>query len=220
MYAQLKKLKSSIYLLILIALTAMKVAESEANKRFRSAFDCTDSAKNCMEKKGKWIDGIYIEPECWSLSYQKRCDYPSKDDCGRYSHCYFVQIVDCLLTDFYSNCVNQKKKFSCKRWVPQVIEEPKVRTDIIDKEGQEGLICKGVPCIDGNCIDKSYNTNGEMMDSISKLYAVSQMKGGKDLNFKLFEGTNLHCSKKATSYSNCCAENLPGWGRNFGANCT
>ena len=59
-----------------------------------------------------------------------------------------------------------------------------------------------------------------MMDSVSKLYAVSQMKDALDLNFKLFAGFGQSCSKKATSYTNCCSTSLKGWGKNLGAKCT
>ncbi|WP_425361626.1 conjugal transfer protein TraN [Candidatus Tisiphia endosymbiont of Ceraclea dissimilis] len=78
---------------------------------------------------------------------------------------------------------------------------------------------QGVPCIDGNCVDKSYETNGEMMDSVSKLYMVSKIRDAKDFNFKIFAGFNSHCSKKATGYINCCAVSLKGWGNHLGAHC-
>jgi hypothetical protein len=91
--------------------------------------------------------------------------------------------------------------------------------DLIEKDGQDGLVCKGTPCIDGNCVDKSYMTNGEMMDSVSKLYATSKMQPDKDGKFNLFQGTGQHCSKKATGYSNCCAIANKGWGSNIGAGC-
>lgn len=223
---QVKAVKSSTSYRILsklFALALILVITSQnaiAGKRFQSNYPCKVVAKTCIDSGTKIIDQEPVHRDCWKYTYTTICNYPSKDDCFKYSHCYFVQIAQCLLSDSYGNCVNQKKEFSCKRWVPLAVEEQKLRTDLLEKEGQEGLICKGIPCIDGNCVNKAYLTNGEMMDSISKLYALSQMKGGKDLNFKLFEGTNLHCSKKATSYSNCCSENLPGWGRNIGASCT
>ena len=60
------------------------------------------------------------------------------------------------------------------------------------------------------------------MDSVSRLYAISQMKGVTDLNFKLFAGYPAHCSKKPTDYSNCCKLNggANNWGHNLGAHCT
>ncbi len=90
----------------------------------------------------------------------------------------------------------------------------------VEKDGLETLVCKGVPCIDGNCVDKRYMTNGEMMDSISKLYATSKMNPDKNGNFSLFQGSAAHCSKKATSYSNCCRKDPKGWGKQLGAKCT
>jgi conjugal transfer mating pair stabilization protein TraN len=104
--------------------------------------------------------------------------------------------------------------------MPAVIESTKVRTGFKEQDGPEGLICKDIPCIDGNCVDKSFVTNGEMMDGISKLYAVSRMKAGNGVNIKLFEGYSSHCSKKATGYSNCCSVSQSGWGKNFGAGCS
>lgn len=141
-------------------------------------------------------DGFEVYRSCWEWKYQKTCNYPSKNDCSRYAHCYAIALTRCLLYDTLNNCVNQEKEFSCKRWVPDEIESSKTRTDLQAKDGEEKLICKNIPCIDGNCIDKSYLTNGEMMDSISKLYAVSQMKDGGNPNIELFKGYNAHCIKK------------------------
>jgi conjugal transfer mating pair stabilization protein TraN len=100
------------------------------------------------------------------------------------------------------------------------IDRETVREGLVKTEGKDRLVCKGLPCIDGNCIDKSYLTDGDMMDSVSKLYAVSLMRGALDLNFQLFSGFSQHCSKKATSYTNCCSTSLKGWGNNLGAKCS
>jgi hypothetical protein len=202
-------------ILITVYLLCSGIAEAA---RFTSKYPCSDGAKNCISSGIRIVDGETVYRDCWEYSYSKSCNYPSLNNCEQYSHCYAVAIVNCLLHDSIGNCVNQKKEFSCKRWVPDQIESQKVRVGFEEKDGIEGLVCKGIPCIDGNCVDKSYQTNGEMMDSISKLYIASSMKDGKDLNFKLFEGFAQHCSKKATSYTNCCSTSK-GWGSNLGANC-
>jgi conjugal transfer mating pair stabilization protein TraN len=87
-----------------------------------------------------------------------------------------VAFRECLLTDSLGNCVNQLKEYSCKSWEPNYINKEKVRYGMEEKEGVEQLVCKGIPCIDGHCVDKSYDSNNEMMDSVSRLYAISQMK--------------------------------------------
>jgi hypothetical protein len=188
--------------------------------RFASHYPCQEEKKVCLASGVRTIDGFEVYKDCWEYSYEKTCHYPSKNDCSKYLHCYFVELRACLLKDSLNNCVNRKEEYSCKRWIPAVVESQKVKTSFKNKEGQEGLICEDVPCIDGNCVDHKYTTNGEMMDSISKLYAISQMKAGDGVNIKLFAGNGMHCSKKATSYTNCCAVSMNGWGKNFGAGCS
>ncbi len=192
---------------------------SYAGNRFASHYPCSDSVKTCVSSGIRIVDGFEVHKDCWEWSYTKTCNYPSRNDCNKHSHCYAVGIIECLLRDSLGNCVNQKEEFSCKEWIPAKVESQKVRMGFTEKDGNEGLVCSGIPCIDGNCVDKSYDTNGEMMDSVSKLYMVSQMKDAKDLNFQIFAGYSSHCSKKATSYTNCCSISLKGWGNNLGARC-
>lgn len=191
-----------------------------AGSRFTSSYPCSDDDKICASHGMRIVDGFEVYKDCWEWRYSKSCNYPSKDNCRNYGHCYAVTNLPCLLHDNYGNCVNLQKEFSCKRWVPAELENQKVRMGLTAKDGAEGLVCKGIPCIDGNCVDKSYETNGEMMDAISKLYMVSTMKDAKDMNFQLFAGFSAHCSKKTTSYSNCCSVSMKGWGHNLGAKCT
>jgi len=180
---------------------------------------CSNDYRVCNNKGIRTIDGFAVYRDCWEYSYTKTCNYKSKNNCKDYAHCYAVANLRCLLHDNYRNCVNLEREFSCSREVTENIESQKTRVDLVEKEGVEGLVCKGIPCMDGNCIDKSYQTNGEMMDSISKLYAVSQMKDGANPDIKIFPGYGAHCSKKVTSYSNCCGVGK-GWGHNFGAGCS
>lgn len=188
--------------------------------RFSSNYPCSDIVKTCLASGTRVIDGFEVTKDCWEYRYQKTCDYPSKNDCQLYEHCYLVANLECLLKDSLGNCVNQRREFSCKSWQVSNKENKEARVDLVAKDGKEGLVCTSVPCIDGNCVDKSYLTNGEMMDAISKLYAARHMKPDKDGNFNLFAGFNSHCSKKMAGYSNCCPETTKGWGRQLGAKCT
>ena len=212
-------IKSVSFIITIIILLA-QISYAEAGNRFTSSYSCNDAVKTCVSSGARIVDGFSVTKDCWEWTYYKTCNYPSKDNCKNYSHCYAVADLPCLLRDNYGNCVNLQKEFSCKSWEPATIDKEMVRTGLVEKEGKDRLVCKGVPCIDGNCVDKSYLTDGDMMDSVSKLYAVSQMKGALDLNFKLFAGFSQHCSKKATSYTNCCSTSLKGWGKNLGAKCT
>lgn len=192
-----------------------------ADTRFKSSYTCNDVSRRCIDSGEKEIAGFKVSRDCWQWSYSKRCNYPSKNDCAQHSRCYSLGRRECLLTDNYGSCINWLKEFFCKRWVPTYVESDHIRYGVEEKDGQEGLVCKGIPCIDGNCIDKSYEMDGEMMQSVSQLHALSQ--GQSDgYNFKIFEGLARHCSKKPGDYSNCCRVEVPGkgWGRNLGAKCT
>ena len=209
-------MRSQITVFLFILITSLNAQ----GHRFVSQYPCTDGSKTCISSGFRTIEGEQVYRDCWEYSYPKTCNYPSKDNCKNYSHCYLVGDRECLLRDSLGNCVNLNREFSCKSWEHSSQEDKEARVDLVEKDGQEGLVCSGVPCIDGNCVDKSYSTNGEMMDSISKLYAFSNMKPDGNYNFNLFVGFASHCSKKAVGYSNCCPNTAKGWGRQIGAGCT
>lgn len=212
----------SILMVVTVTIAASYTNYSMASSKFSSKYPCSDASKTCVSSGSRVIDGFPVTKDCWEYSYTKTCSYPSKNNCGSYGHCYVVALSDCLLSDSLGNCVNQLREYSCKRWESSSVNVDKVRYGKEEKEGREQLICKGLGCIDGNCVDKSFDSNNEMLDSVSKLYLVSKMKGVTDLNFKLFAGHQSHCSKKPTDYSNCCKLNggANNWGHSLGANCT
>lgn len=196
------------------------VPPARADSRFNSGYPCSDAVRTCVSSGEREVQGFKVYRDCWEWAYVKTCNYPSKDDCKLYGHCYGVANRECLLKDSMGNCVNLQREFSCKSWLSTQKENKEARVDLAYKDGEESVVCKGIPCLDGNCVDKSYLTNGEMMDSVSKLYAASNMKPDKDYNFNLFAGFANHCSKKPVGYSNCCPDTSKGWGKQLGAKCT
>ena len=194
--------------------------DASAGSRFTSSYTCSDAVKTCASSGTRTIDGFQVHRDCWEWSYVKTCNYPSRNDCRLYEHCYDAGDKGCLLKDSLGNCVNMQREFACKSWDVVNKENRTARMGFKEKPGKDGLVCKGIPCIDGHCVDKSYETNGQMMDSLSKLYATSEMNPDKDGNFNLFEGSSQHCSKKAVGYSNCCRIDDKGWGKQLGAGCT
>jgi len=216
-YSVLVIVQAMIMALIIICICF----DAKSGSRFVSNYSCSDAEKYCISSGTRTIDGFEVSRDCWEWGYTKTCNVPSLNDCAQHARCYSLGRRNCLLKDYYGACINWEKEFSCKRWVPTYLESSHVRYDTEEKEGQEGLVCKGIPCIDGNCIDKSYEMDEEMMNSVSKLYALSQ--GQSDgYNFKIFEGAGRHCSKKPVGYSNCCRLEKPGagWGKEIGAKCT
>jgi conjugal transfer mating pair stabilization protein TraN len=193
---------------------------ASADTRFNSKHSCSNSTKTCTSSGTREVDGYMVHRDCWDFAYTKTCNYPSKNNCRLYAHCYAAGNDNCLLQDSLGNCVNMQREFSCKSWDVVNLENQKVRTGFKEKDGREGLVCKGMPCLDGNCVDKSYETNGKMMDSLSKLYATSEMKSDKKGKVDMFKGDDWHCAKKPVGYSNCCRIGKVGWGKKLKAKCT
>lgn len=189
---------------------------------FHSNYLCTDTEIICRKgPETKWVEGVQIYRDCWEYSYKKTCNYPSKDDCSKYAHCYALGQVDCLLKDSLGNCVNPKMEFSCHRWDPICLESERLKYGLNEKEGMKQFMCEKIPCIDGNCLDKSYVMDGDMASSISLLKSMAAAvpeNGGA--NFSIFKSIPLQCSKKAMSYHNCCKISPSGWGKSLGAKCS
>lgn len=213
-------MRSQLIHLITVILILVTINTAIATNQFTCNYPCHDGVKTCLSSGSRVIDGFEVTKDCWEYSYDKTCDYPSKDNCRDYKHCYAVALRECLLEDSMGNCVNQVQELSCKRWEPSVIEQPEADVRYRQELGLSRIVCRGVPCIDGNCFDQSYVINDEMMDSVSKLSSIAAAKGAGNLQFKLFEGAEQHCSKKATSYTNCCSTSFKGWGKALGAGCS
>ncbi len=177
---------------------------------------CADSGRTCAESGEKTIGGYKVSKPCWRYTYTKTCSFPSRNDCSLIAHCYEIRLKECLLYDSLGNCVNQRKEFSCKRRTMGFTEDKVVRQNPKGDEANK-IVCSGIPCIDGNCVDKSYEMDTGMMESVSQLYAASKTAGAKDMGFKLFEGFSQSCSKKPGDYLNCCK--VKGWGGSLGASC-
>lgn len=219
-------------LLLFLALILLPTAEVLATAAIKAAAiktdfkaSCSDTIPVCIDSGSKNIEKMNVHKDCWNYSFKKTCQYPlqypPKGQCSNFLQCYIVADRECLLKDVLGHCVSQKREFSCKRQIDVTVQKEKLRTGLKAKDGAPTLVCKGeIPCLDGNCVDKSYEIDGDMMESVSKLYTVSQAKSKGVHGARLFEGQNLHCTKKATEYSNCCKIEGAGWGHNLGANCS
>jgi hypothetical protein len=203
--------------LFFILFSVLNISSSFAGSKFSSSFSCTDSTKVCVSSGTRLIGGLKVHRDCWEWSYKKTCTIPSKDDCKSYEHCYEIGIKDCVLKDTYGNCVNQRKEFSCKRQLEDSIEKEIVRRKPTAEDAQK-IVCEGVPCLDGNCVDKSYIQDSSLAEMASMLNMLSKIKGADSGSYQLFKGSSQHCSKKPSGYMNCCK--IKGWGGGLGAKCS
>lgn len=209
-----------MYFKIIIFFLQITLIKISLGAHFKSDYPCSNMVRRCIDKNEHIIEGEKLKRECWVWEYSKICDYPSKNDCNKYKNCYFFKENGCLIRDSLGNCVNLQKEFSCKKWQGNIALGHLNYSDVVHNEG-ENVVCLGVPCIDGNCIDKSYDIEDDLVSSVSQLQALSQGKS-EGYNFKIFEGKALHCSKKALSYIDCCkiSHKTIGWGEKIGAHCS
>ena len=221
MYTPIKKLSSILIIFtcwLILLFSCIKVAI--AGQRFTSSHPCSDTGKVCVSGGGtRKIDGFDVYRDCWEWKYTKTCNYPTKNNCNEFAGCYLLGQRDCTLFDSLGNCVNIRKEFSCKRYVPEIIKSETVRYGAKERAGENTLVCEAIPCIDGNCIDKSYEMDSDIVSSIALLKALSQGKNTPN-GFRIFEGRDMHCSRKAADYQNCCRISQGGWGKDLGARCS
>jgi conjugal transfer mating pair stabilization protein TraN len=216
MFATMKLIEIKILFLCLFILAALK---ANADINFAADYPCKDSVKTCLASGPRNIDGFIVTKDCWEFLYEKTCAYPSKNDCGLFAHCYGVANGQCLLKDLQQNCVNLERIISCPAYFEASIIETEAAIEFKENEPLTEMICKNIPCLDGDCVDKSYVANDEMMDSVAKLHLAKSFGGSKGGKVSLFEGKALHCNDNMAGFSNCCAAG--GWGQDFlGASCS
>jgi hypothetical protein len=193
----------------------------------KEKYPCRDSTPKCSQgKQERIIEGIYVTRDCWQYEHTKTCDYPSKNDCSKYQSCVPIADKECLLKDYYGNCVNVLREYSCQEQDETYeIQRPKFKQTNPDTNIPGAAKCKGIPCFEGFCGQTKFDKDEDMLPSVSKLTAVSTAKGKDINNISLFPGQALHCANKLASYSNCCKiqgfgrKKKHGWGHKIGAKC-
>ncbi len=219
------------------------VIDYSASSRFsyepkENVYRCFDSRKTCTQgRQERIIEGVRVTRDCWQYGYTKTCDYPSKDDCGRFEYrqdCLFIQDRECILYDGEGNCVNVLREYSCKTGEDTYkVMRPKYISTNDDLSIPGAIKCSVFPCMEGICHNPHWDKDKDMPDSVSKL-KIAQHTQGKDLeNVRLFPGTVQTCRMGALGFKNCCQikgmskdcrkENIKlkgGWGKLVGNSCT
>lgn len=75
-------------------------------------------------------------------------------------------------------------------------------------------------CLTGNCVDSSYESNGEILEAITQLSVLQEAQKNIQANIGIFEGKQKKCSKNCVNFKDCCGTEK-GWGTDIGlASCT
>ena len=105
--------KLSIFIILSLCLV-FTINTAIAGSRFSSNYPCSDQGKICVSSGMRVVDGFEVSRPCWEWSYVKTCQYPSKNDCRLYEHCYDLGTKECLLKDSLGNSPYAKTLFSRK----------------------------------------------------------------------------------------------------------
>jgi Type-1V conjugative transfer system mating pair stabilisation len=146
----------------------------------------------------KMIQDRSIARDCWQFRQTYRCKRSSKNTCSA------LRAKGCLQKA--SRC-KESAGGICVVW-EQTYECPSSKRSL--KNIRAGA---GSPfCITGNCVDSSYQANGEMLEVMAKLSIFKEMQ--KDIrsgSFEIFKGTDKRCSRNCIDFKDCC-QNMKGWG--------
>jgi hypothetical protein len=152
---------------------------------------CTDGPST------KMVQDRPITRDCWQFRQTYNCKYPSKNTCSG------LRAQGCIQKA--SRC-KEKVSGICVVW-EQTYECPSTRRSL--KNIRAGV---GSPfCITGNCMDSSYQANGEMLDVIAKLSVFKEMQKDIRSGLEIFKGTDKRCSRNCIDFKDCC-QNMKGWG--------
>ncbi len=153
---------------------------------------CTDGPST------KMIQERPIIKDCWQYKQTYNCKYPSKNTCSA------LRAQGCVQKA--SRC-KERAGGTCVVW-EQTYECPSTKKSL--KNIRAGV---GSPfCITGNCVDSSYQANGEMLEVMAKLSVFKEMQNDiRSGSFEIFKGTDKRCSRNCIDFKDCC-QNMKGWG--------
>ena len=160
---------------------------------------CTDSQKT------KIIDGQELSAECWKEELTYKCFSEEHNTCQSLLKNGCTQVSSTCKTKDGDECIEWEQTFECHE--RQSLAKYKLKWD-------------DTPCLNGDCVEQSWEPNRDMADSLSKLSIFKEMQKDMDPNTQtVFKGENRQCSRVVAGVKNCCIQK--GWGMKVGlANCS
>jgi type-F conjugative transfer system mating-pair stabilization protein TraN len=163
---------------------------------------CEYSYKKCVEgEQTRIVNGTPIHAKCWAEEAVYQCRTSETDECNQWVKKGCVQVG--------SKCLTYLEKGHCIKW-QQTYEcsSGKRQLPIMTLTGEKPF------CLDGNCIDQTWNGNGDMVEALSKLAIFKEMQKGLDAKAGIvFKGRSLGCSRVPAGFKDCCK--IKGWGQDI-----
>lgn len=163
---------------------------------------CEYSSKRCVEgAETRMIEGTPVYAKCWAEEAVYQCRTQEEDQCADFAKKGCLQIGSrCLTYLEQGHCVKWQQTYECT--------SGKRQSNITTLSGQKPF------CLDGHCVDQTWDGNGDMVDALAKLAIFKEMQKGLDANMGVvFKGRNLGCSRVPTGFKDCCK--IKGWGKDI-----
>ncbi|MHB1948315.1 MAG: type-F conjugative transfer system mating-pair stabilization protein TraN [Gammaproteobacteria bacterium] len=169
---------------------------------------CQFKSKICSQPKAtKTFQGIPVTRDCWQETYNYLCHGGSGDgNCKALQTQGCEQINSVCKNKSNNECVLYQQTYQCP------IQTCSASSNVVCGDGSNY-------CLDGNCVDHSYQQSKDFAKGVSALSALSDASKQFDpSSMKMFSGHPSECSEIPVGFSNCCTET--GWGQDMGlANC-
>ncbi len=163
---------------------------------------CEYSSKRCVEgAETRMVEGTPVYSKCWAEEAVYQCRTQEEDHCNQWAKKGCLQIGSrCLTYLEQGHCVKWQQTYECT--------SNKRQSNITTLSGQKPF------CLDGTCVDQTWDGNGDMVDALAKLAIFKEMQKGLDANMGIvFKGRNLGCSRVPTGFKDCCK--IKGWGKDI-----
>lgn len=149
------------------------------------------------------IQGLPVTRDCWQHSFNYICRGGSGEgNCKPLQSQGCEQIGSKCANETNGHCLSYLQTYRC----PIQICSP--TTDVVCGNGKDY-------CLDGNCVDHSYQQSKDFGKAVSALSAIADAAKELDqTSLTIFTGHTAECSEKPIGYSNCCTES--GWGQDIG----
>jgi conjugal transfer mating pair stabilization protein TraN len=170
---------------------------------------CVFKTKMCdVGQSTKIIQGIPVSRDCWEESYHYICHAGSGS-----GNCKPLQSQGC--EQIGSNC-KEKNDNVC------TLYQQTYQCPIQTCSNTANIACGDGKnyCLDGSCVDHSYQQSKDFAKGVSALSAVADASKQLDpSSLTIFAGHSSECSEIPVGFSNCCTEK--GWGQDSGlAHCS
>jgi type-F conjugative transfer system mating-pair stabilization protein TraN len=170
---------------------------------------CSLVSRKCVDSgQTRIINGQALTADCWKEELTYRCYGEETNTCQDLLGKGCTQLGSVCKTRDQDECIEWEQTFECYD-DEQFLSRPRLKWD-------------QAPCLDGSCVNQTWEPNRDMADSLSKLAIFKEMQKDMDPDTQaIFKGTPYKCSRIPASFKNCCVRKSKGWGMKIGlAHCT